>query len=73
MYTKFCSEKLKGRHHLEDLDVDRRTMSESVLKKYIRRVWTGFIWLEVRYHWLGLANMVMNLRFQYSVRDFLIS
>jgi hypothetical protein len=34
-------EKLKRRHHLEDLDVDRRIISKFILKEQCARVWTG--------------------------------
>jgi len=33
MHTKFCSENLKGRDHLEDLGVDGRIISEWILGK----------------------------------------
>jgi len=36
---------LEGREHLEDLDVDGKTILERILRKYSESVWTGFIWL----------------------------
>jgi len=45
MNTKFWSENLKGSDHSEDLGVDRRIILEYILRKYGRKVWTGFIWL----------------------------
>jgi len=48
MHTEFLSETLKGRDHLEDLDVvDRRIISECILGKESGIVWTGFIWLRI--------------------------
>jgi hypothetical protein len=45
MHTVFWLEKLNGRNHLEDLDVDRKTLLEGILGKQGGRVWTAFIWL----------------------------
>jgi hypothetical protein len=39
------SENLKGRDNSEDLHVDESVILKCVLKKQIRRMWTGFIWL----------------------------
>jgi hypothetical protein len=46
--TVFWSEILKGADHLEDLGVDGRIILEWSLGKYVRKVWTGFIWLRIR-------------------------
>lgn len=42
MHIKLWSENLKGRDHLEDLDVDVRIILKRVLKKQGWRVSTGF-------------------------------
>jgi hypothetical protein len=47
MYTQFWLENLEGRDHLEVLAVDGRVILEWMLKKWVRRVWTGFMWLRV--------------------------
>jgi hypothetical protein len=47
MFTKFWSENLNGRDHLEDLAVDGKIILEWILKKQVGRVWTGFIWLRI--------------------------
>jgi hypothetical protein len=38
-------ENVKGRVHLEDLDIDGKILLEWILGKKGRKVWTGFIWL----------------------------
>jgi hypothetical protein len=43
MHTKFCPEKLKGRDHSEDLDVDGKIILEWILGKEDGGMWTGFI------------------------------
>jgi hypothetical protein len=45
MYTKLSLENLKGRDHLEDLDINRMIILEWISNKHIGRVWIGFIWL----------------------------
>jgi hypothetical protein len=40
-------ENLKGRHHSEDLGVDVKITSEWILRKSVRKMWTGFIWLKL--------------------------
>jgi hypothetical protein len=47
MHTKFWSQNLKGRDHVEDLDVDGRIILQCILGTYDGKVWTGFIWLRV--------------------------
>jgi len=47
MHTKFLSENLNGGDHLEDLDVDGKTILEWILGKYDGKVWTGFIWFGI--------------------------
>jgi hypothetical protein len=39
---------LKGRDHLEDLDIDERIILEWILRKSHGKVWTGFIWLRIQ-------------------------
>jgi hypothetical protein len=43
MHTKFWSENLKGKDHLEELGVDRKV----VLKWILGKVWTGCIYLRL--------------------------
>jgi hypothetical protein len=45
MHIKFSSGNLKERHHMEDLGIDGRTVSEWILGKQGVRVQTEFIWL----------------------------
>jgi hypothetical protein len=47
MHTVFQLENLKGRDHLEDLDVDERIILGRILEKYCWNAWTGFIWLRI--------------------------
>jgi hypothetical protein len=47
MCIQFSSENLKGRDHLEDLDVDRRIISEWVLRKLCGKALTECIWLRI--------------------------
>jgi hypothetical protein len=47
MHTQFLSENLKGRDHLENIDVDGRVILKWILKKYGGRVYTRFIWLGI--------------------------
>jgi len=42
---KILDEKLKGRVHSENLDVDGKIILEWTLRKQGRKVWTGCIWL----------------------------
>jgi len=45
MNAIFWLENVKGRDHLEDLDVDGEITLEWILGKYGGMVWNGFIWL----------------------------
>jgi hypothetical protein len=47
MRTKFWLESLKGRDHSEDLGEDGRIILKLILKTWLGRVWTGFIWLRI--------------------------
>jgi hypothetical protein len=42
--TKVWLENLKARAHLEDLGVDE-TLLSWILRRYVGRVWIGFMWL----------------------------
>jgi len=42
-HTYFLLETLKGRDHLEDPSIDGM-MLKCIVKKYNKKVWTGFIW-----------------------------
>ena len=41
------SGELKEREKLEDVNVDRKIISNCFLNKYDGRVWTGLIWLRI--------------------------
>jgi len=43
MHTKFRSENMKGKDHLEDIHIDRKRTLEWILEKYGGKVWTGLI------------------------------
>jgi hypothetical protein len=43
MHSKFKSENLKGRNHLEDLDIDGKITFQWILEKQGRKLRTGFI------------------------------
>jgi len=45
MRTKFWSENLKGRNHLENLDVDGKIILKRILGKVCEKVWTRCFWL----------------------------
>jgi len=47
MYTKFLSENLKGRGHMEDLGVGGRIILEWILGKEGGKVGTGCIWFRI--------------------------
>jgi hypothetical protein len=47
MHIMFRLENLKGRGHLEDLDVDGKMILERILRKYGGKMLTGFIWLRI--------------------------
>jgi hypothetical protein len=48
---------MKGRDHLEELEVDGKILVEWILNNYGGRVWTGFIWLR-----LGTSGGVFRTR-----------
>jgi hypothetical protein len=39
--------KSECKRSLEDLGVDGKIILEWILKKWVRRMWTGFIWLRI--------------------------
>jgi hypothetical protein len=48
MHTILWLENLKGRDHLEDLDVGGKIILEWILGKFGRKMWwTGYIWLRI--------------------------
>jgi hypothetical protein len=48
MCTKFCSEILNVKYHLEVQDVDRMAILKCILKKYDVKLCTSFVWLKMR-------------------------
>jgi hypothetical protein len=44
MHTKFLSVYLKGRDHLEKLEVNRRTVLKWILNKLGFRMWIRLMW-----------------------------
>jgi hypothetical protein len=58
-YTKFLSENLKGRNHLEDVGVTGKTILKWILKKY------GVEWIHLaqdKDQMWDLTNMIINLK-----------
>jgi hypothetical protein len=47
MGTSFWLGRLKGRDNSEDLGVDGRIILKWILREYVRRMWTRFIWLKI--------------------------
>jgi hypothetical protein len=45
--TKFWSENLKERDHLEALDIDRSILLEWIIGKYGGKLWIRLIWLRI--------------------------
>ena len=48
MHIVFWWRNLRERDHLEELDVDRRTIFKLIFKKLDGEAWTGLIWLRIR-------------------------
>jgi hypothetical protein len=44
---KIIDAKLKGKDHLEDLDIDGRMILKLILQIQAAIIWTGFIWLRI--------------------------
>jgi hypothetical protein len=55
MHTKFWSDNLKGRDHLEDLGTGGMILLNRTLRNWVGEVWTGFNWLRIE------TNMVMTV------------
>jgi hypothetical protein len=47
MYAEFWLENMRGRDHLEDLDIDERIILKWFLRKQGWRAWIGLIWLVI--------------------------
>jgi hypothetical protein len=43
----FCWESLKKRDHVQDLNVDGRTILIWIFRKWFGKAWTGLIWLRI--------------------------
>jgi hypothetical protein len=52
-------ERLRGKHHSEDLDVDGRIILKRILGNW--RVQMRFIWLRID-RWRALVDKITNLR-----------
>jgi len=48
MHVIFHLENLKERDHSEDLGIDGRTIMKLILGKQCGKLWTRFIWLNIR-------------------------
>jgi len=53
-------EKLKGREHSEDIDVNGKTILELILGKHGRKLWTGCV-TQDRDQWRDIMKTVMNI------------
>jgi hypothetical protein len=62
MYSKFESECLGVREHLRDVGTDSRKFLQWMLMKENMRLWTDFIWLEVRISGMPIVETVMNFQ-----------
>jgi hypothetical protein len=47
VHTGFWWETLRDLGHLEDVGVYGRIILKWVFKKYVGRLWTGFMWLRI--------------------------
>jgi hypothetical protein len=59
---KVLEETLEGKRHLEFLGIDGRITLNWELRKWDRRIWTGFIWLRIATKVGALGNTVRNFR-----------
>jgi hypothetical protein len=48
LHARFLVGKREGKSHLGVLDLDIRIILQWTLKKFDRRLWTGFVWLHIR-------------------------
>jgi hypothetical protein len=46
IHTKFCSENIMGRDHLEDLGIDERVL-KWIMEKEDGRAWISVTWLRI--------------------------
>jgi hypothetical protein len=47
MHKIFHLENLTGRDHMENLGIDGKVILGWMLRRWGRRVWTGFIWIGI--------------------------
>jgi hypothetical protein len=59
-YRIFVGKPVKARDHLEDLGLDGRII-KWILRKYIARVWTAFMWSRIATPRRAFVNTGMNI------------
>jgi len=55
---------MKKPDHFGHLDVDVKITRRASLCEWGVCLWFRFVWLEERFHWRAIENMVMNLQVQ---------